>query len=168
MQEFGDKFEEYMLEWLPTLVGEGTDPTNYVVTFDDHLHGFDVEDPTEPFPFVVATMRSTTTQNQGEIGEAHDLRTWEMHIYYIDITDDYKAGKAKRSNIMSTIQMYIETNMTFGGFRVTSTLEDHNATEYVYDTTVSTIMYDYSGQEDYHTFTSEMYLTIYTAKTQGS
>lgn len=134
-----------------------------VKTFDDHLHAFDLEVDPEPFPFVVVNVRLNEKEEPGEMGTDHDLRTWTVHIYYIDANlPDYAEGQDRRDKVLGTLERELEKDRRLGGLSYT---DDKGIREYVFDSDVKLISFDSSGQEEYYTFVSELHMLVYTAKT---
>lgn len=158
MLEFSEKLETHVKSLLTTWVGPGSDTIYFVKYFDDHLH--DVEET--QLPFVVVTLRTAEAsgRSEQEIGVPYDLGEYTIHIYYLDTTADYAAGKKRRSFIMSKIEKLLEENRRLQNFEVAV----DNSREYVWDSRISSVLFDYSGQEEYHSFVSELYLSVDTAK----
>lgn len=162
--EFGTELEDHIRGLLEDEVGTGSDPDDFVRTFDDHLRDVDIAFTPNPWPFVVVTTRGMelSGRSEPEIGttHAHNLHQWEVHIYYIDVAQNYAAGKAKRTKLAGKITSLIERNPTLSNFESS----DSTGREYVWDTTVSNVVLDASGEEETYTFVTEIYLTIDTAK----
>lgn len=155
MIEFRQELQNKLLELCETWTDKDADSTNYVATYDNHLH--DV--PMEETPFLVVNVRRQTKETEGEIGEKHGLSIWEVHIYYISLEEDYNVGDKKRDNILSRIEKELEEDRRLGNFTVTG----QSVTEKVYDNSITDILFDSSGQEQYYSFVSEMYLNVYTS-----
>lgn len=160
MIDFSEKLEEYLQQKVIDWVGSGSTLTNPVVTVDDHLHGFNEVDP-DPFPFVVVSVRQAESQAESEIGVSYDLWSWTVHFYYIDSRSDYITGKSMRKTVIGTLIKQLEKDRRIGGF---DSVDDDGAREYVYDSKIDAVLFDVSGQEEYYTFVSELYLNLYTAK----
>lgn len=160
MIDFSDKLNDHLIAQVKTWVGAGTDTdaTKVVKTVDDHLHDVAIE----ATPYLAIVVHDWEQQQAGEIGVDHDLYTYNVHIYYIAMTTDYKVGKVARSTIMSKIEKKLEMDKRLANFQVTDTESDR---QYVYDLDVTAGNFDYTGQDQYHSFTCELYITIYTAKT---
>lgn len=141
---------------LNTAVGPGSDPTHTVISFDSYLHDVSLEDT----PFVVVNVRTAEKAGESEIGAKYDLYMWTVHIYYIDMHSVYEEGETKRNNILSRIEKVLEEKRRLDN--LTSTVG--GATEYVYDSSISAILFDSSGHDQYYSFISELYLNVYTAK----
>lgn len=154
MELFETELEKKVQDLAKTYIGSD------IGVFDDHLRALDL-DLGEKFPFLVTTVRTSENQDQSEIGNDYDLWTWTVHIYYVDSQEDYATAKARRSKVMGTLKKNFEKNHNLNAFRVTGT-DGHS--EYIYDSKVEAVLFDYSGMEEYHTFVSEMYITFYTAK----
>lgn len=161
MIEFREKLQKDLQDKLITWTGENSGLTDYVKTFDDHLHGFDTEETPDPFPFIVVNVRSAESKQEGEIGVTYDLWSWLVHIYYIDSRDDYREGDNARNTIMGTIVKKLEEDRRLGGF-FTKDTDGHK--EYVFDSKIDAVLFDVSGSEEYFTFVSELYLNVFTAK----
>lgn len=157
MLNFRTHLQDNITTIVRAAVGSGTDPTDYVRTFDSYLHDIDIIDN----PFVVINVRTAEKASQSEIGNTYDLYMWTVHIYYIDITDTYASGDNRRNLILSKIEKTLEENRRLGNLEVIDT-SGHR--EYVYDSSISAILFDQSGQEEYYTWVSELYLNVYTAK----
>lgn len=157
MIEFATKLEERLNSILVPIVGVGSDPTFYVKTWDDHLH----DEAVENMPFIVITTRTAEKSGESEIGSKYDLTMYTVHIYYLDIDASHSVGKKRRSNILSRVRKVLMEDRRLGNLLVTELATQ--TTEYVYDTTISAVLFDESGQEEYYTFISELYLNVYTA-----
>lgn len=162
--EFSTELEEHITNVVKETVGEGTDPDNWVRSFDDHLHDFDLAYTPNPWPFVVVAVRDMelSGRSEPEIGtdHAYNLHTWTAHIYYIDVVQDYATGKRKRDNIMGRISRIFERDPRIMNFEVS----DELGREYVWDSRITNLVRDQSGQETEYAFVCEMYVSIDTAK----
>lgn len=158
---FRKDLEDHILEKVTEWVGVGTHPTKYVKTFDNHLHDFDLDVNPEPWPFMVVSVRSTTFQETTAVGTTNEVRAWSVHIYYIAIENNYNEGALKRDEIMSRLHEELQHNRDFGRF---SSNEEAGHNEYVWNSEVTDVLFDSSGQEEYYSFVSELYLTVYTEK----
>lgn len=162
MIEFSDQLEERLTDLCKTAVGEGTDATNFVKTFDNYLHDIEISD----YPYIALSVR-TGNENPGlgELTTQRDIWTWYVHIYYMDVQEEstYADGKKKRSNIMSRVEKQIIQDRRLGNLEVTD--DESGYREYVWDTHITNVLFDYTGQEDYHVFVSEMYVEVHSGKT---
>lgn len=157
MIDFRTKLEDKISTLVTTWVGPSSGITAPVVTFDDHLH--DVE--LNQFPYVVINVRTAEKAEAGEIGNTYDLFMWTIHIYYLDLVATYSTGKTRRDHILSIIEKNLEKNRYLDHLQST---DPDGAREYVYDSSISAILFDSSGQEEYYSFVSELYLNVYTAR----
>lgn len=163
MITFRTVLEDKLLAIAQAQVGVGTDSTDFVRTFDNHIHDFNLDYAPNPWPFVVVNVR--TAEHAGgaqgsEIGTPYDLYEWTVHIYYIDIVKDYNTGDMRRDKILGKLVKALEENR-----RLDNLESVYSGTrEYVYDSTISAVVFDSSGQEEEYSFQSELYLTVYTAK----
>lgn len=160
MIDFHKELKKHLVDsFLPSLVGVDTDLTEPAKSFSDHLYAQDLDS----LPFVVVNIRSSSAdQTEGEIGNPYDLTTYETHIYYLDMCDDYVEGDDRRDTILGRLEKKLKLNRKLGNFEVT----DADSREYVYDSQISSITFDYSGQEGDYSFVSELYLTVYTAQSK--
>lgn len=162
---FRKAIQDYIITHLTSVVGPGTgDP--FVRTFDNHLDTAQKELASD-FPHVVVNVRQTSVQpSKTEIGVLKEPQDWQIHIYYLDITQEgesYNDGEARRDTLVHAIQHNMQIDYNFGNLRV-PVAEDVSITEYVYDSDFTDILFDSSGQQDYYYFTCELYLTVNTAK----
>lgn len=127
-----------------------------VKTFDNHLH--DVE--LTQMPFMVVNVRTAEKSGESEIGVNYDLYMWTVHFYYLDIAEVYNTGDQRRNTVMSKLEKSLEEDRRLGGLDVTV----NGKREYVFDSSISAALFDSSGQEEYYSFVSELYLNVYTAK----
>lgn len=133
--------------------------TTEVKTYDDHLH--DLDDLAH-FPFLVVNVRTAEKSGDSEIGTGGvQLWNWTVHIYYLDINADYKTADERRNNILSRLELEFEKNKKLNHLDVSV---EGIGREYVWNTSISAVLFDYSGQEEYHSFVSELYLNVETAK----
>lgn len=155
------RVQNKLLEMCERIVGPVSQSEYKVKTFDKYLH--DV--PIEEMPYVVVNVRQVE-QTPGEIGILRELEAWTVHIYYLDISDDYNEGEFRRDRIVHLIQETIEQEPTLEGLRLPQYDEDGNApyTEYVFDSGFESAMFDASGQDGYYTFVAELYFTVNIAK----
>lgn len=160
MIDFRTHLQNKILDLSKEIVGVGTDATNYVRTFDDHLHDFNLDFTPNPWPFIVVNVRTAERSGDSEIGLAYDLYMWTVHIYYIDLVQTYSQGDQRRNFILSKLVKYLEENRRLENFEVMV----NGKREYVYDSTISAVLFDSSGQEEEYSFVSELYLQVYTAK----
>src|SRR5688572_15417739 len=100
MIEFRNTLQNKLLDMMKTVVGPGTESVDFVRTFDNHLHDFNLEFTPNPWPFLVVNVRTSERASQSEIGNPYDLYEWTTHIYYIDITADYNAGEKRRDKLV--------------------------------------------------------------------
>lgn len=156
MIEFSTELETRVKDILVANTGVGTDPDNYVKTWDDHLH----DETVDNMPYVVITTRTAEKAGESEIGSKYDLYTYTVHIYYLDIQTVYATGKLKRSNILSRMKKSLESNRRLNNLQ---SIDPDGVREYVYDANISAVLFDSSGQEEYYSFVSELYLNVYTA-----
>lgn len=152
MIEFRSELRDKLIELLTSWVGSD------VVTFDNYLH--DVEH--DQVPYVVVNVRTAERAAAAEIGNDYDLKMWTVHIYYLDIAEVHSEGEDKRNRVLGTIDKKLEENRRLNNLEVT-TVDGHR--EYVYDSSISAVLFDESGQDEYYSFISELYLNVYTART---
>lgn len=160
MIDFTDKLNDYLITLATSWVGPGTDAdaNKTVKMLDDHLHDVEIANT----PYLAVIVRSFEQESAGEIGVDHDLYTYDIHMYYLAMTSNYNIGKTARSTIMSKLVKRLEMDKRLANFQVTDT---QGGREYVYDLNVTAGNFDYTGQDQYHSFTCELYITIYTART---
>lgn len=157
MIQFRQDAQNKLLELLESWVSvDALTAETGAVKFDKRL--YDV--PLEETPFVVANVRDFQKVQGGEIGNEHDLYTWDAHIYYIDIDADYDIGEAKRDTILGIIVKNLEEDRRLGNLQTVSGSER----EYVYSLDVNTGIFDSSGQEEYFSFTGELHIELFTAR----
>lgn len=147
--------EQKITEILTRTVGVGTDPTNFVKLFDDHLHDVEIT----LMPFVVVTARSAEQGVERSIGQHFMPRDYIVHIYYLDLSETFPEGKARRNLIVEKMASELEQNYRLDNFSLT---DPAGNTEHVWDTDLTNILLDYSGQDEYYSFVSELYLTVHT------
>lgn len=159
MIDFTDKLNDHLVSLVTTWVGPTTDPdvNNTVKVVDDHLHDVEIENT----PYIAVVVRDFEQNHPGEIGVDHDLYIYNIHIYYIAMSSSYDIGKVARSTILSKLVKNLEMNKRLNNFQVTDT---GGGREYVFDLNVTSGLLDYIGQDEYHSFTSELYMTVYTAR----
>lgn len=155
MIEFRTQLQKKISELIQGWTGAASGLARPVKTFSDHID--DV--PYDQFPYVVVNVRSFDTED-GEIGTTHALKTWEVHIYYMDVTQDYVQGDETRNSIMGLISKNIEDNPRLGNLVVTDT---NGGQEYIYDSKITSGLFDSSGQEEDYSFVTELYINIFTA-----
>lgn len=156
MIDFAEQLEDRVRAIVTTAVGNVADAPDYVKTFSDHLYDVEIQN----LPFVVVTTRSNELEDQ-EVGTQFDNRLWTVHIYYLDITTTYEEGKNRRSKLLSKIERALNTDRRLGNLEVVDGL---GYREYVFDSKISSVLFDASGQEEYYSFVSELYLNVYTAR----
>lgn len=132
--------------------------TTRIRTYDVKL----IDMPVEDFPYLVVNVRQKEQDNPGEIGTLKELWQWTVHIYYLDISETYVDAEERRDKVVDDIETVLEQNFNLGTFSVTITPQGN--TERVYDSNFSSVLFDSSGQEDYYTFVSELYLTVDTQR----
>lgn len=165
MIQFRTKLEATLRDKLEEWVGVGSDASDYVHTFDDYLHPFDLDITPDPFPFLVYTVRgwNESGRSDGEIGNPHDLREWDAHIYYVDTRLDREEGKTKRNKIMGIIEKELELSRpNFFGFEA---IDGNGKREYIWDVRLTNGVFDTAQEDEYHTFVNELYITFDTART---
>lgn len=158
MIEFADGLEKKITQVLTDSVGAtGTDPTNFIVTFDDHISDYQVEQ----FPVLVVFLREGDKKGD-EINAPQGMKDYLIHIYYMDLvsTAQRPAGKTKRSNLMSRIEKTVNNNPRFDAFE---TLDDDGTREYIWHSELTSFNLDDSGLDEYHQFIGEMYFTVHSA-----
>lgn len=157
MIEFRTALQNQMLTLIQGWVGASSGFTPPVITFDNHLH--DV--PIEALPFVVVNVRTTDLEDE-EIAP-YDTYRWLVHVYYLDIKPDYNTGDIARNKILGEIVKRLEENKRIGNLEQVDVPTGKR--EYVWDSKITSALFDSSGQEEYYTFVSELYLDVYTSKT---
>lgn len=152
MIQFRKELKARLLQLIPTWVGSD------VRTFDDYLH--DVE--RNQLPYITVHVRTAEKAAASEIGTDYDLRMWTIHIYYLDIHKEHELGDELRDKVLGTITKKLEENRRLDNLEV---IDPDSHREYVYDSSISAVLFDESGQEEEYTFVSELYLNVYTACT---
>lgn len=115
------------------------------------------------FPCLVVSVRQKGEAGPMEYGTLHELWDWTIHIYYLNITEEWDAGEELRDQTMHDLETYFESNpklMNISGTMAATPV----VTEYVFDSKIDTILYDQGGQDQYFTFSGQLYLTAHTAK----
>lgn len=158
MIDFSLELEQRVSDLIFAAVGPAADAPN-VITFDDHLHDVD----RSQLPFIVVTTRSAEEGAVQEIGSNWGPKTYTVHVYYLDIADTYAEGKLRRANILSRVRKALEPQFNLGNME---SVDDDGTREYVFDSGITTILFDSSGQDQYYSFVSELYLEVQTATTQ--
>ena len=126
-------------------------------TTDVHLK----DRPIEDMPHVVVFVRQKDLQGK-EMGTVRELWSWQIHIYYLDIIEDYTEGEKRRDKISDIIEVALSDNFRLNN--AINTIDDTGNTERVYDSDFSTVVYDSSGQDGYYTFVTEFYLRVDTQR----
>lgn len=163
MIEFSERLEERIREVVDAVAGSST-PAPYIKSYGDHA----ADVPYDQMPHMMVIVRTDEKESSGEIGnEGYDLWRWTVHLYYLDIetSDDpnaYKTAKQRRSNIMSRVTKGLERNKRLNNLEV---IDSDGAREYVYDSEISAVLFDSSGQPGDYSFVTELYLNVFTAKT---
>lgn len=160
MIEFRQALQNKLLDLTKDWVGPTALVTERVISFDSYLHDVEIDDT----PFIVVNVRRTSKQAEGEIGNAYDLFLWETHIYYIDMDKDYATGEAKRDKILGKIEAQLEENRRLDNL---ANIDGTGRREYVYDHQITDVLFDYSGQDEYHSFTAELYIEVFTDRTKN-
>lgn len=156
------ELEARITDILTRAAGPGTDPDDYIVYFDDHLHDVEIES----MPYAVVTVRSADiANNETAFSQPVSPRTWTVHIYLLQITETFAEGKRKRNAILERVYGELEQNWNLDNFEVVGA---HGQREYVFMTEVTNLLLDYSGQDEYYSFVSELYLTVHTDTTDPS
>lgn len=155
--EFRSALRDRVQEIATATVGPGTDPTDYIKTFDSYLHDVKIE----ALPYMVITVRTAELNESGEMGGDFDLYRWTLHIYYLDTNPDYPTGDDRRNVIMGKLEKALELDRFLGNLRH---VDDAGNEEYVIDSRITTILFDSSGENNYHSFVSELYLEVDTAR----
>lgn len=129
-----------------------------IKTTDVHLK----DRPIEDMPHVVVFCRQKQLEGK-EMGSIRELWQWQLHIYYLDIVEDYTVGEERRDKISDLIEVALSDNFTLSN--ALSELDpEGKATERVYNSDFSSVLFDSSGQQDYFTFVTEFYLTVFTQR----
>lgn len=157
MIEFKEALEAKLATKLPLWVGIAVDPTNGAKTFDDHVHDLEKNQ----FPFIVYSARQATNANSGEIGNDFDLYEWTVHFYVLDHADQWTTGKLRRDWITGKLWKELEKDRRLGNLEARDL---DGAREYVFDLKVDDVIFDTSGQQGYYTFVTELYATVFTAR----
>lgn len=144
-------------ELLPAWVGPTAGLEASAKTFDKRLYTVDYA----LLPFVVVNVRrGIKHEDEEEIGNPHGLYEYEVHIYYVDHDTDYDLGDARRDLLVGQLEKMIERNVRLGNCEAIDT----DSREYVFDTDISSVTFDSSGQEEDYTFVTELYLRVFTAR----
>ena len=161
---FMNALEERVVDLLKPVVGEGSDPVDYIKSWEYYLTdlNFDPRNYTQHFPFVVVSSRGLEQMNPGEMGTRMEINNWNVHIYYIDVVKEYEEGRQRRAKLVHLIQKTLELEPRLGELAVTA--PNDSITTKVYDSNFSSIQFDSSGQEGYYSFVSELYLNVGTSK----
>lgn len=154
MIEFRKNLRERLVAKVTEYVGPATPEPN-VKLIDQYLHAVE----TYQLPFVVTYVRQIQNESEGEIGTPFTQDIWEVHIYYLDKNADRIAGEDKMDNIIGDLVKKIKKDRYLGHLNAVDT--EGNET-YVYDTKVTSVLFDSSGQEGDYSFVSEVYLNVYT------
>jgi hypothetical protein len=140
-------------------VGPGSGLSSFAKTFDSHLYNQEISQ----LPFIVVNVRSAERQNsEDEIGDPHGLFIYEVHIYYLDMDESWDFGDTRRNYIVGNIEKRQERDVRFGGFQSV----DEDCREYVYDSEMTSVTFDSSGQEGDYSFVTELYLRVFTARSK--
>lgn len=142
------------------VVAQGVDDDFYVNLIDKVLPSGEV--PSEHFPALIVNVRTSDQAAPGEMGTLHNVWKWMVHIYYLDVSDDYTAGEEKRDEIVERVQVALEQNPRLNNIRTNP--DGAGITEYVYDSDFQSVLFDSSGQDGYYTFVAELYLNVDTAR----
>lgn len=157
MIEFRDALTAKLLDVAQSVTGQDSGATNPVVSFDDHLYSKDISE----LPFIVVNVRSWDEPEDGvEIGNPHGLKIWTVHIYYLDMTETWNEGAARRNVNVAALKKALDRNKRLDGLE---TIDDDGTREYVYDSKFTSATFDTSGQEGEYSFVTELYLNVYTA-----
>lgn len=159
MIDFRKVLQDKCMELAQTAVGPGSDPVNYVKTFDKRLHDIEVDET----PFLVVNVRTAEKAAPGEIGNGgYDLFMWTVHFYYLAVeVEDWQEGSDRRDIIFGKLEKALEENKNLNNLQSTST---DGKREYVYDSSITAGLFDDSGEEEYYSFVSELYFNVYTAR----
>lgn len=155
MIEFRTDLENKLTDLISGWVGPSSTLTEKVKTFSDHIDDVSYEN----FPYVVINVR-TMENSDSEIGNQYDLTVWEVHIYYMDISTTYTPGKERRNLITGVIAKNLQKDRFLGQLEAT---DGAGTTMYVYDSKITSAIFDSSGQEEDYSFVTELYLQVYTA-----
>lgn len=128
-----------------------------IKTTDVHLK----DRPIEDMPHVVVFVRQKELDGK-EMGSIRELWSWQIHIYYLDISEDYTEGEKRRDKISDLIEVALSDRFNLDN--AVNTLDTTGNTERVYDSDFSSVLYDSSGQEGYFTFVTEFYLRVDTQR----
>lgn len=150
--------QEKITDMMKTAVGPASSATDKIVTFDNRLR--DV--PITSLPFLAIIVREKDQDGAGEIGTMHELWKWRIHMYYLDIVDDYDAGEDRRDKIVDDIETVIEQSPRLENLSVT--LNPQGNTESVWDSNFTNVIFDMSGQDDFYTFVCELYFDVDTQR----
>lgn len=156
MIDFRQTLQQKCTEIAQAAVGPASALPQKVVYFDNHLHDVEVTQ----MPYLVVNVR-TSQPSSSEIGQSYSVGSWTVHFYYLDIAKTYNDGEAKRDKIMGALEKALEENRLLGNCRSTA-LDGHS--EYVYDSRITAVLFDSSGQEEYYSFISELYLDVDTGR----
>lgn len=118
--------------------------------------------PIEDMPHVVVFCRQKELDMK-EMGSIRELWTWQIHIYYLDIVEDFSVGEERRDKISDLLEVALSDNFTLSN-ALAELDPEGKATERVYNTDFGTVAFDSSGQDGYYTFVTEFYLTVFTQR----
>ena len=151
--------QDACLKVINDAVGPGAKNVPYrIKTSDVHLK----DRPIEDMPHVVAFVRQKDMQGK-EMGSIRELWQWQIHIYYLDIVEDYTTGEERRDKISDLIEVALSDNFTLN-HALAELDPGGKAVERVYNSDFSSVLFDSSGQQDYFTFVTEFYLTVFTQR----
>lgn len=157
--ELNEAIENHLSSIAASIIGPGSDPTNYVKMLDDHLRDFDLV--TEN-PFLVVSVREWEKDTPSEIGGAsvRPNKNWDSIFYFLFVSKDWTTGKQQRNLLVNKLINRLESDPLLGGFSYSS---PSGVTTIVWDSEVESGTFDESGEDGYYTFVSEIHLTVRTS-----
>lgn len=159
LMDTATQLEQRITDIITRVAGVGTDPDYYIKTFDFHLRDFEVTDA----PFCVVTVRSAVQSAwPSALGQDIGPRDWTVHIYLLDVIGTFEEGKSRRNAIIDRIWGEVSKNWNLDAFEIVSS---HGKREYVVLSEPTNLLLDYSGQDEYYSFVSELYMTVHTDTT---
>lgn len=162
MIEFRSALRKRINDLVVPVVGVGSDPTEFVRTFDKRLKDVDVA----ALPFLVINVRMMEKLLPGEIGNPFQKYTWTVHIYYLDMetnADHYDIADERRDHIIAKVEKALEEArlLQIGG-DILQSVDTDGHREVVYDSSIQTIIFDESGDDSHQSFTCELHFEVYT------
>lgn len=155
--EFRQALRDQVLLKMNEWIGPTASPA-YLKYTDNHLH--DVDSATQ-MPYGIAYVRQVDMKTRAEIGTGYSLDSWLIQIYILDFDTVWVTGDNRMSDMVGRLRKRLQQNPKLGNFSLTDT---EGQREYIYDSEVTSVTFDTSGQDGEYTFVSELFLTVQTEK----